>query len=498
MTPFSRDPSAPSPTSGQSLSDNAIVSGEDLFRSIYEHSAMGMAVCDPAGRFINVNAAMCRFLGYSKQELLQRTFMDVTHPDDVSLNVERRSALLKNRGGGAFQIEKRYVHKSGKVLWALTVVSVVRDRNGTPLYTIGQMLDISAQKHNEQELRLSRESLAYAQRLAHVGDWNWNIVSNTISWSDEIYRIFGIDKDRYAISYDLFLSRIHRDDRAAVVAAVNRAIAERRIYEIDHRICMNDGSIKVVHEIGSVYYDADGKPQHMVGTVQDITERHAHEQTVLEYRNQIQKLAAHDNLLIESERKRIAQEVHDEIGQLLTVLKMDMQLCGASVGADSPIREHTDEMLKLIDRTIASVRSITHHLRPPALNLGLVPALEWLAQDVMRRTTLQIKLHYRSTHHAIDDHVATAIFRVAQESITNIIRHANASTVNITLDQQASRLSIEISDNGGGFDAAVGYRSGGFGLIGMRERIANIGGTFAIESGQEIGTALRITLPVTA
>src|SRR5690606_20409981 len=145
-------------------------------RTLYMHSAVGMAVSDLAGLYVSVNAALCGFLGYTSEELLARTYMDVTRPDDVGSNLALRAALIEG-SNGTFQVEKRYVHKSGAIVWALTVVSMVRDAAGQPLYTIGQMLDISRLKQTEQALRQSRESLANAQRIAHIGDWEWNIAS---------------------------------------------------------------------------------------------------------------------------------------------------------------------------------------------------------------------------------------------------------------------------------------------------------------------------------
>lgn len=464
-------------------------------RTLYQHSAVGMAVCDLAGRYVSVNAATCSFLGYSSAELLARTYMDVTHPDDVGRNIELRDTLI-NHCGETFQVEKRYLHKSGGIVWALTVVSVVRDATGQPLYTIGQMLDISRLKHTEQALRQSRESLANAQRIAHIGDWEWNIASNEFSWSDEIFRIYGIERGDTGVDYEFFMARLPDSDQSWVRKTILDALRHHQTYAYDHRIVAEDGSIKVVHEIGTIFRDEHGQPARIVGTVQDITERYQYEQTVLDYRNQIQKLAAHDNLLIEAERKRIAHEIHDEIGQLLTVLKIDMQLCRAAIPDEALLHRRTEDMLKLIEQTIASVRNITHNLRPPALNLGLAAALEWLVQDVGRRTGMRFVLNSDTSERAIDDQTATAAFRVAQESITNIIRHAGASEVLIALALKGANLLLEIADNGCGFDVDAAFRRGGYGLLGMRERIAALGGRLDIESDVETGTTVRIALPV--
>jgi PAS domain S-box-containing protein len=471
--------------------------GEKVAHAVYEHSAIGMAVCALDGRFISVNAAMCGFLGYSESELLERTFMDVTHPDDVEENVSKREALLAN-SCDAFQLEKRYLHKSGEVRWALTVVSVVRDAAGKPLFTIGQMLDIGALKHTELALRANRESLADAQRLAHLGDWEWHIPSGRLTWSDEVYRIFGIDKASTEPSYALFLDCVHPEDRAAVNAAAIAAVNTGGYYETDHRICRPDGTIRVVHELGTVYQDAEGNSERMHGTVQDITDRYNHEQAARDYQNRIQQLAAHETQSIEAERKRIAQEIHDDIGQLLTVLKIDMLLSRAAFADNAAAQANTDAMLELLERTIGAVRQVTHNLRPPALNFGLVAALEWLVQDISRCSLLSIVLDCARNTVSIEDRVATAAFRIAQESLTNIMRHADATEARIAVEYAHDSLILEISDNGCGFDVERGLAGGGFGLLGMRERIAALDGRFDIESGPDRGTVVRVVLPVSS
>jgi PAS domain S-box-containing protein/putative nucleotidyltransferase with HDIG domain len=128
----------------------------------------------------------------------------------------------------------------------------------------------------EAAVRRSEESLAQAQRVAHLGNWDWNIVDNGLAWSDEIYRIFGLQPQEFGATYPAFLERVHPDDRAYVQEEVNKALRRERDYSIDHRIVLPDGSERIVHEKAMVLWDADGKPQRMIGTVQDVTAaRHA-------------------------------------------------------------------------------------------------------------------------------------------------------------------------------------------------------------------------------
>lgn len=469
----------------------------EMFRSIYEHSAIGMAVCDLAGRYVSVNPAMCRFIGYSKDELLTLSYMDITHPEDIDTNLHLRDTLLDNTAASA-QLEKRYVHKDGRIFWALMVISVVRDSRGNPVYTIGQMLNIDELKRTELALRESRQRLTNAQQLAQVGDLEWYVTEGRFYGSDEVLRILGITPtDAANFSLENFLAMVHPDDRLALQDAVANAIRAGQTYELNYRIIVGVCE-KHIHSMGTVFFDAEGNVIRAVGTMQDITAQKQNEQTILEYQKKIQSFSLHSYQLVEAERKRIAQEIHDEIGQLLTVLKIDLKLCRALLNDNPLMQEKAEDMLGVIEQTITAARTITHNLRPPALNIGLLPAIEWLSQDIARRTGLKIYLDADAGVYRVDDDVATAIFRVIQQSMTNIVSHAQATEATITLRVHQGSLWLSVSDNGCGFDIDAARGAGGFGLFGMSERILALGGEFAIESAPGEGTTMDIEVPLRA
>ncbi|APG27586.1 hypothetical protein A7E78_06900 [Syntrophotalea acetylenivorans] len=152
-------------------------------------------------------------------------------------------------------------------------LKLLKDQDGKPLEIVGSLLDISDRKALEDNLRDSQNHLLEAQKIAHLGSWNWDILSDEILWSAEVYRIFGVDSQTFSPAYKSFLDFVHPEDRECVDEAVQRAIKERSPYTIDHRIVRPDGSIRHVHEQGRVTYHQDGKPVSMVGTVLDITDR---------------------------------------------------------------------------------------------------------------------------------------------------------------------------------------------------------------------------------
>ncbi len=251
---------------------------EDWLRSAMEHSSIGMALVAPDGRWLKVNRALCRIVGYHEVELLATDFQSITHPDDLAADL----ALVRRLLGGeiaSYDLEKRYFRKDGHLVWIHLTVSLVRDRQGEPLHFISQIQDITERKLNEEKIRQSEAMMAAAEHLAHFGSWELDLANpelngNPLRWSDECHRIFGFEPGRVTVTNELFFSRVPRDDHEAIQQAVARAIAERGVYSVEHRVLLPGGEVRHVHEQAQVVVDeATGQPRKMIGTVHDITER---------------------------------------------------------------------------------------------------------------------------------------------------------------------------------------------------------------------------------
>lgn len=213
----------------------------------------------------------------------------------------------------------------------------------------------------------------------------------------------------------------------------------------------------------------------------------------------LQQLASHQEIIKEEERKRIAREIHDELGQNLLALRIDACMLNARTGSRHPrLNEKSRMALNQIDSTIRSVRSIINDLRPPVLDLGLQAAIEWQVHEFQRRSGLDCVLLARRSDFddGLDERSATALFRILQESLTNVLRHAQASRVEVELDRDASQFRMRIADNGVGMSPKRMRRPKTFGLQGMRERLRMLDGSLQISSVAEQGTELRITIPV--
>ncbi|MBV7536169.1 CHASE domain-containing protein [Duganella sp. sic0402] len=213
--------------------------------------------------------------------------------------------------------------------------------------------------------------------------------------------------------------------------------------------------------------------------------------------HKLRRLAAHADQIKEQERKRIAREIHDDLGQNLLVLRIDVDLLTTRTRHRHPrLHARAQHMLGQIDGAIKSVRHIINDLRPTVLDLGLNAAVEWQIAQFRARSGMVCELIDHDTDIRIDDHGATAIFRILQESLSNILQHAHASLVRVELRQAHAMLSMTISDNGVGLRDAHRNKTGSFGLVGIEERIHLLGGSCAITSMPGGGTTVSITVPV--
>ena len=212
--------------------------------------------------------------------------------------------------------------------------------------------------------------------------------------------------------------------------------------------------------------------------------------------NELRTLALHLEKIEENERKRIAREIHDDLGQHLLALKIDVSMLHARTGAHPRLNEKVALTLEQIDNTMRSVKSIIENLRPPDLNLGLAAAIRRQVSEFERRTGIACAVAMGDDDIELGEALTATIFRIVQESLVNASRHAHASRVDITLHRDAGSVSIEVSDNGIGITLDGHKKRNSFGLVGMRERINAFGGQLTIERARGRGTTLRAQVPI--
>ncbi len=235
----------------------------------------------------------------------------------------------------------------------------------------------------------------------------------------------------------------------------------------------------------------------IIAVLHDITDQKRAQAQTQESREQLRELSAALQNVREEEKASMARELHDELGQALTGMKMDLaEIVGDLTEAQTEARARAADMKALIDATVATVRRIARELRPLMLDdLGLVSTMEWLAKDFAKRTGIAVDLVHPGADFVADPQTSIALFRILQETLTNVARHAQARRVRVQLSRSAHELSLSIEDDGKGLPPGRPGRPKTFGLLGMRERAAMLGGNLEIQSQENAGTCIRVTIP---
>jgi signal transduction histidine kinase len=353
-----------------------------------------------------------------------------------------------------------------------------------------------ARRQIAAQVQRSEAYLVAGQRLSHTGSWAFNVASGELFWSQETFRIFGFDPTRTSASLEMFLQRIHPDDRPRIEQGINDAPTEARDYVADYRIVLPDGSIKYIHDVVYTVANPDGRIVERYGVIMDMTEHKLAEEEREHSFDQLRALTARVQSAREEERTRVAREIHDELGQALTAIKIDFSSWVHDLPPEVRRWDKIDSILNLVDQTIKAVRRISTELRPGILDdLGLIAAIEWAAEEFEARTGTQCRLRLSDFDAPIDQQRDTALFRVFQETLTNVARHADATCVDINLFREMGSIVLKIQDNGCGATPEQLFASTSLGIRGMKERALLLGGDLVIRSSREEGTTVLIRVP---
>jgi PAS domain S-box-containing protein len=364
--------------------------------------------------------------------------------------------------------------------------------------------EIAERKRVAQALRERQASLAEAQRIAHLGNWDWNIETNELRWSDEIYRIFGLTPQEFGATYDAFLDSVHPDDRESVKKAVDEALYDDKRYSIHHRVVLPDGTERIVQEQAEITFNNKGKPIRMIGTVQDITERKRAEKALEESEAELRRLSARLLDVQEAERKTISRELHDSIGQSLAAIKFGVENClhRTREVAEKETVESLEALVPVVQRASEEVRRIHTDLRPSLLDdLGIMATISWFCREFQGLYSgLRIEQDIDIEEKQVVDSLKIVIFRLLQEALNNVAKYGKGDTVRVSLREKEGHIELAIQDNGRGFDVdqvrSTKSLRRGFGLTSMKERTELSGGSFSIESAPEAGTLVRASWPM--
>lgn len=372
----------------------------------------------------------------------------------------------------------------------LSHVDMAEDR-GVRRYYAALVLDLSEQQQVRDELEHFKRRLRSVFELAPVAIWI--VEDDRIVFANRAAeRLFGHDESIVGQDVYALLESCSHD---AVRKRVARALVGTPDVELVHgRVVRADGTPREVEIALAALPDHGRTTVQMV--VADVTQRRLELNELEQSRASLRRLSTSVVEAREEERRRIARELHDELGQRLTALKMELSTLPGET-TQTARQERVDGLLTMLDDTLASVRRISSDLRPMMLDdLGLHAAIEWLARDTARRMGIEIAVRLNENDAPVDDRVATAAFRIVQEALTNVTRHARATDVTVLLRQLDGELELVVEDNGTGYPEGAMQREGSFGLLGMRERATLLGGRLEFGNSPARGARLVVRLPL--
>jgi two-component system sensor histidine kinase UhpB len=347
---------------------------------------------------------------------------------------------------------------------------------------------------------LAESEQIFRQITEHIRDVFWVStppLQKIIYCSPAYETIWGRSVESLYADPRSFTEATHAGSRDGVLDAISNGQAD---FEIEYPITRPDGSKRWIRDRGFPVLDAGGRVFRIVGTCQDMTEQKASEEGLRAAALKLEALSRRLVTLQEDERKDLARELHDRVGQYVTALNINLSILGSQLPEQvgQPLRERLVDCQVLIEATAAAVRNVVSELRPPMLDdHGLVPALEWYAADLALRTGLSIIVQDNGRAERCSAPVEIALFRIAQEALNNVLKHAGASEIDIRIDCGEARCTMTIDDDGVGLDriAPTDAPHCGLGIVTMRERAQAIGGAFEVRALPGRGTRLSVDVP---
>ncbi len=460
----------------ESLRDN-----ERFLDNLIEHLPNMLFVKD-AGKlkFIRFNKAGEQLLGYARDELIGKNDYDFFPKEQADFFVSKDRAIIAS--GEMLDIPEepistklqgqRFLHTRKIPIYA---------EDGKPLYLLGISEDITERKLEEEHLRRSEQGLAEAQRIAHMGNWELDLLTNALSWSDEIFRIFEIDPEKFGASYDAFLNAIHPDDRELVNNAYAESLKNKTPYEIVHRLLMRDGRIKFVIEKSETHYDDDGKPLRSIGTVHDITERKQAEDEIKSLNRDLEQRVEERTEQLEAANKELEAFSYSVSHDLRTPLRaidgfshILLEEYTGKLDAEGQrllnvVRDNTHRMGQLIDDILKFSRSGRVEMKLADIDMAQ-QAREVLAELHPGGDSDKLQIEIEAIPPAKGD--SAMMRQVFVNLLSNAVKFSHAKehpAIKVGAYAEGNEVVYYVKDNGAGFDMQYAGK-----LFGVFQRLHSV------------------------
>ena len=478
----------------------------EVFQETFENVAVGIAHISKDGHFVRVNKKLCDIVGYDKDELHAMTFQDITHPEDLDKDLVLMEQLMRGEIDH-YTLEKRFIKKDGGSIWILLTASMQSEELG-----VGIIEDISQRKESARALHKAHEEFrALVEASSEV---LYRMSPDWLTMRQLHSRGFLTDTEEPNQGW--LEEYIPSEEQGRVFEAINRAIRNQEPFELEHRVFREDGTVGWTFS-RAVPLVEDGKITEWFGSAMDITrskqaeeelrkayamlEHRVQERTVeLEAESERHRYLAKRLVdVLEMDRRNLSMMLHDDVGQVIAGTKIQIEVLKNDLtGFDPQVPAKIDPILESLQGIMSSLRSRSRELRPHTLTtLGLATALRSIDTGDSK---CRIRSHIPEEPEGINQDMKLTIFRIAQEAVINALKHADCIEIYLSLVRRDDTLTLLVEDNGRGFsyDEMISdvKGQGPLGLLIMRERAANAGGTFRVDSVPGKGTTVIAEFPM--
>lgn len=479
--------------------EESVLKSERRYQKLSEVAPVGIFHTNKEGLVTYVNPRWSEIAGLPRIDALGNGWLVSIHEDDREYLAN--NWLKVSQDGKLSVFEFRFRHPDGNIKWVMAQSLPELDSNNRIVGYVGTITDITERKKAEEKIASTIDQLKLSQKIAHIGYWEIDLVHKTNYWSDQMYHLFEETLEKKVISLETFFERIHPEDRQSVKDIFENTLAHKKDSgKFEFRLIRKDGSVRYMLATGELITDKNGVPIRLNGTTQDITDLKNTQLEINKTSKQLQELTTYLQTIREEERKRIGRELHDELGQQLTAMKMDLAWINKKTTEDSPVvKEKLKGVLELLDDSNMALRKILNELRPTILDdHGLLDAMQWHSKQFTANTGIPLELITAERELNLPEQVSTCLFRIFQEALTNITRYAEANKVVTYIQIADDHIDVTIEDNGKGFDPEAEHPKSRqpYGIIGMKERVRALHGEFELVSAIGKGTKIHVRLPL--
>jgi len=488
--------------SDKKMIEQKLKANEEHYRNIFQTHPHGIVETTLDGTITLANNAYAHIFEFEVDEIIGKKVWEL-HEDKEFINNTKNNFIISNNDTLISQsLTSHRKTKTGKKIEVQIDWDFKKDMDNNPIGYIKVVTDITEKKHIDRILNQQRLMLSQAEELAHLGSWKFNIETGELFWSDELFRIYGEDKNTFEPTFEEFRNRIHPEDRISVFKEIEESINEGLPFSQLERIIRPDGEIRILSSSGVPQKNDSGEVIGLFGSCLDVTEHKKIERELLNSQKKLRALSANQQATREEERTRLAREIHDEFGQILTAANMDIGLLIDELVHNQNINKeiffpNLESVERLIEKAIKTIQNIATELRPDVLDhLGLIPALKWQLKEFEKRYPIETWLEKSVERLDIDNDKKIALFRIFQESLTNVARHSKATKVTVVLSRNNDTFEMRVIDNGIGIPKEKLDSIKSIGLIGIKERIVLLNGEVYIKTAPQKGTELHIKVPI--